>query len=130
MEAVVSRVAVHMSEFSNPKYAVQKLQQAIREAVQLHSAGNLAAAEKIYRSVLDSIPVQYDALHLLGVLKQQQGKLVEARELIEKALKSHPESAEAHSNLGVVLRALEHYEEAIESFDKSLALNPQDAQVH
>jgi tetratricopeptide (TPR) repeat protein len=130
MEAVISRVAIRMSEFSNPKHAVQKLQQAVREAVQLHSAGNLAGAEKIYRSILDSIPVQYDALHLLGVLKQQQGKLAEARELIEKALKSHPESAEAHSNLGVVLRALDRYEEAVESFDKSLAFNPKDAEVH
>ena len=43
-------------------------------AVQLHQAGELAAAARLYESFLDRDATHADALHLLGVARHQQGQ--------------------------------------------------------
>lgn len=97
---------------------------ALQEAVALHQQGQLAAAEKGYARILKSFPEQFDALHLLGILKLQSGKAGEAQRLIATALKLAPSSADAHANMGLVLGALKRPADALASFDKSLALDP------
>ncbi len=101
--------------------------QAIRQAAALHQQGLLDRAEAIYRDVLKVAPDNFDALHLLGVLRQQQGRSAEALKLIAAALKRNSASADALSNYGVVLDALRRHEEAVAAFDKALALKPDKA---
>ena len=89
----------------------------------LHRQGQLAAAEKGYARILKSFPDQFDALHLLGLLKLQAGKAGEAQRLITSALKVAPASPDAHANLGLVLGALKRPADALASFDRALALD-------
>ena len=58
----------------------------LTEAVGHHQAGRLAAAERLYRKVLDQDPANADALHLLGVVCHQTGRDARAVELIGMAL--------------------------------------------
>ena len=106
------------------KLTPEQGQAALQEAVSLHQRGQLAAAEKGYNRVLKSFPSQFDALHLLGMLKLQSGKAGEAQRLITAALKIAPNAPDAHANLGLVLGALKRPAEALASFDKALALDP------
>ncbi len=95
---------------------------ALQEAVALHQQGQLAAAEKGYSRILKSFPDQFDALHLLGLLKLQAGKAGEAQRLITAALRINPSSPDALTNLGLVLGTLKRPADALASFDKALAL--------
>lgn len=92
--------------------------------MKLHQSGQLAEAEKRYARVLKAYPGQFDALHLLGVIKHQRGKLGEAYGLITSALKVNPRSADALANLAMVLHGLKREEEALASLDQALALAP------
>ncbi len=47
----------------------------IESILELHRSGDLAAAEAAYREYLQAQPQDADALHLLGVLRQQQGTM-------------------------------------------------------
>ena len=83
---------------SKPQTAPPDLTGMLRRAAALHQSGQLREAETLYRGVLAVRPDQFDALHLLGVLKQQTGEPAEALKLIGKALASNDRSAVAHSN--------------------------------
>jgi tetratricopeptide (TPR) repeat protein len=109
---------------SKPQTATPDLTGMLRRAAALHQSGQLRAAETLYRGVLAVRPDQFDALHLLGVLKQQTGEPAEALKLIGKALASNDRSAVAHSNCGIVLAALARNEEALASYQAALALKP------
>ena len=45
----------------------------LQKAMAAHNGGDLRAAEQGYVAVLRAQPNQFDALHLLGALKLQQG---------------------------------------------------------
>jgi len=100
------------------------LAQAIAGAVQLHRKGNVDEAAALYQRVLEVKPDHFDALHLLGVLRQQQGDSAEALRLIDLALRIIPGSADALSNRGVVLKALDRLGESLASYDRAIAINP------
>ena len=106
------------------KLTPQQGQAALQEAVALHQQGQLGAAEKGYARVLKSFPDQFDALHLLGLLKLQSGKAGEAQRLITAALRIAPSAPDAHANMGLVLGALKRPADALASFDKALELDP------
>jgi tetratricopeptide (TPR) repeat protein len=65
----------------------------LQKAIALHQQGQLADAEGLYRQILASEPDHFDALHLLGVIRHQQGRHADALELIERALTRSPASA-------------------------------------
>jgi predicted TPR repeat methyltransferase len=96
----------------------------LKEAVALHQAGKLIDAAARYRQVLDIGPRQFDALHLLGVIKRQQGDAEEAVRLISAALAIDPAQASAHCNLGAALQDLGRSGEALAGYDTALRLNP------
>jgi len=96
----------------------------LKEAVALHQAGKLDAAQARYRQVLARAPRQFDALHLLGVIKRQQGDAREAATLIAQAIDINPAQATAHCNLGAALQDLGRSEEALASYDAALNLDP------
>jgi protein O-GlcNAc transferase len=100
------------------------LSEAINKARALHRAGKLAEAESLYREVLGTSADQFDALHLLGILKTQQGQHGEALALVTQALSRDPGSARARATLGSVLHALNRHEDALASYDQALAAEP------
>src|SRR5262245_18198916 len=103
------------------------IQQALRDAVKRHQAGDLAGAESAYRQILARFPRHADALQLLGVLSYQTGKHDAALELISAAIAVAPDIADWHTNLGNVLKAQGKLEDARRAFERSLGLKLQNA---
>jgi tetratricopeptide (TPR) repeat protein len=112
----------------NPAFG-QTIQQNIDAAAQLHRAGQLAEAERRYRQVLAVQPDNPDALHLLGVLRSQQGREEVAADLIRRAIARNPGQPMYHGNLGLALSRLDRLDEAIACFEKALALGSRDPNV-
>lgn len=106
------------------------LSQSLDLAVQLHNAGDLQNAEKIYRDLLRADPDHPQALHLLGVIANQIGNYAAAEELISKAVAIKPDFAEAFSNLGATLKALGRPDEAIERYRAAIDIQPGLAGAH
>lgn len=99
----------------------------LQQAIEMHRKGDLGAAEAGYAEILADDPHQFDALHLLGVVRSQQGLHEEAAELIAAALRQNGRSADAHYNLGIALAALGRHEEAIEHLDSAVDFKPDHA---
>lgn len=107
-----------------------KIEQSLAQARGLQSRGALREAERLYEDILAKRPFEFDALHLLGVLRMQQGKPAEGLALLAAALKVRPNSAEALSNLAVVLMGLDRHQEALATLDRALALAPANSGAH
>jgi tetratricopeptide (TPR) repeat protein len=100
------------------------LAEAIAHAVGCQGQGQWLEAETLYQHILKVRPRHFDALHLLGVLREQQGRSAEALGLLASALEVSPDSADAWSNRGVALKTLERWDEALKSYERALALAP------
>jgi len=100
------------------------LQVLSSQALELHKAGNLPEAEKLYEGILTADPQNFAARHMLGVVRHQQGRHDEALSLIDDAIAENPLLAETFSNRGLVLAALGRHGKAIESFDRALSMRP------
>ena len=94
-----------------------------------HLAGLFAEAEEGYRQVLSRNKHHADALHLLGILHQQNGNPCEAEILMRRALKLH-EEAFFMGNLGVLLKETRRLPEAEAAYRRALELNPDYAEAH
>ncbi|MEA2905693.1 MAG: protein O-GlcNAc transferase [Alphaproteobacteria bacterium] len=106
------------------------LQQLVDRAIACHQNGRIDEAERLYRQILKAQPDQFDAQHLLGVIRHQQGRNDEALALLEAALRVNPHSPRALSNHGLVLYVLRRFEDALASLDRSLSLNPDFVEAH
>src|SRR5215470_7955498 len=88
--------------------------------------GNLAEARHCYERVLKAEPQNLDAIHLLGVLKGQEGDNVGARRLLETAVRrlpAGPIGALILSNLGNAQHALGMSREALASFERAIRID-------
>ena len=99
----------------------------LNAAVALQNRGDFAGAQALYWQILLDDPAQFDALHLLGVSKCQQGQQAEGSWFIARALDQRPDDAGAHFNLAMALAELHRPTEAIARFDQALALKPDHA---
>ncbi len=103
------------------------INQALTQAVQLHTSGQLNKAEAIYRQVLAQNPKNSDCYNLLGTLYHQQGKQRIAIELIEKAIKIGPKKSMYYNNLGNAYREAGEGRIAEKAFRKALKIDPKYA---
>jgi predicted O-linked N-acetylglucosamine transferase (SPINDLY family) len=106
------------------------ISEALAIAIQHHQAGRLAAAEQIYRQILESEPSNADAIHLLGVLAHQAGNHAVAVEYIERAIGLKGNVAVFHNNLGEAFRAMHRFAEAVACYRRALELTPEYAGAH
>ena len=107
-----------------------KLLTLLQEAAALQQRGALRDAERRYEAVLKADPGEFNALHLLGVLRIQQGRPADGARLIGRALARNPRSADARSNLANALLALGRDEEAATACREAIALKPAYAEAH
>jgi len=105
------------------------IQQSIDQATELHRAGRLQDAERIYRRILAVDPNVPDALQLLGILLSQLGQHEAAVDLIRKAIALDPGAAIYHGNLGLALHKLDRLDDAIASFQTAFSLGSADPNV-
>lgn len=103
--------------------------QTLQEALSLHQQGRLREAEKLYARALKAAPNNFDALHLLGLIKAQSGQMGEAHRLMSAALKINPNAPDALVNFANVLHTLKRDADALAHLDKALALRPGDQEA-
>lgn len=96
----------------------------VRAAFELHQAGRLADAARVYQGLLDQNPDDPNVLHLFGVLHQQSGYSERAVELIQQAIEQCSDEASFHSNLSEPQRTLGRLDEAAASAREALRLRP------
>jgi uncharacterized protein (TIGR02466 family) len=95
-------------------------------AIGHHQAGELDAANAIYRRILASDPHQPDALNLTGVVAHQTGNQETAIRFIEQAIGIDDGNANYYNNLGEAYRAFGQYLQAIKAYERALQINPLD----
>jgi tetratricopeptide (TPR) repeat protein len=100
----------------------------LRQALDAQQKGDQFLAERFYLEVLARKPRDFNANHLMGVLRFQQGRPAEALRLLDAALAVKP-VPEALAHRGLVLHALGQSAEALASLDRSLALKPGQAEA-
>ena len=105
------------------------LQQSIDRATELHRAGHLQEAERMYRQILAIDANIPDVLQLLGIVSSQLGRHEAAVELIRKAIAINPRAAVYHGNLGLALDKLGRLEEATVSFQSAVDLGSSDPNI-
>jgi len=106
------------------------LESLFSQAVSLHGAGELEAAEALYRSLLIQAPEQAPIHINLGMLLQRTSRGEEAAGHFREAARLRPDLPEPHNNLGVALQALGHLDEAALFFRKAITLKPDMAEAH
>ncbi len=80
--------------------------------------------------MLRTIPQVFDALHLLGLVYEQQGKLFDASALVRTAIRVSPSSAAALGNYANILNKLGRHDEAAISSELSLKNDPGNFVAH
>jgi tetratricopeptide (TPR) repeat protein len=93
-------------------------------------AGRLAAARRIFQDILDRLPGDPDALHLLGLTAYQGGDFEDAIRRIRQAIERQPGNPAFHSSLGLSLKATGRLDDAVQAFNDALALYPEFSDAH
>ncbi len=101
-----------------------KARHLFTQGIARHQAGDLDQARSLYRQILQIVPAQPDALHMLGVAEFQNRNFTEAARLIDDARKLQPENALIHFNLGNAMRALGRLPQAVIAFREAVRLQP------
>lgn len=99
-------------------------------ARQQYAAWDFHSARDTLVRVIESAPLQPDALNFLGlILAREFGELRHGQQLIAKALEVRPGDLSALSNLGWVLAEQGMLEDSMACFDRVLAVNPTDGET-
>jgi FkbM family methyltransferase len=110
--------------------SVSTIAHCLQAAHQQYQTGHLAAAETLYRQVVQQDPQHMEALFWLALIADQQGRLEESVARYEQVLQVQPDSAEAEGNLGSVLLRLKRVPEAIAHHRRALERMPDNAKAH
>lgn len=86
--------------------------------------GNLAAAEREWKLVVQRIPENLVTLNNLGLVYVRQKRYAEAIELFERAIRLRPAYAMAHINLGETCEATGENEKAQAAYERAVAVSP------
>ncbi|NNM81408.1 MAG: tetratricopeptide repeat protein [Burkholderiales bacterium] len=105
-------------------------EERLHAAAGKHLAGATAAAEILYRELVEDFPEKAQARHYLGFLLQQQGRLAEAAEEMEASLALDEGHAERHFSLAMVHSGLGHPHLAEKALRRAIELDPQQYFYH
>jgi Tfp pilus assembly protein PilF len=108
--------------------AALSVDQAIRLAQQLQSAGKLAEAENVYRQILALAPDNVMVLNLLGICLGEADRLPEARDVFQRAVEIDPNHIDAWANLSLACEKLEDWDRAIAARRRTLEIRPDSAE--
>ena len=101
----------------------------LQQAGAAHAQGLLAEAERLYRSVLEREPRNFEAQHMLGIIALQSGRWDEGVALMRKATELSPRNAGAQANLANALVQVQRADEALQHFARALELDPRSAVI-
>ena len=103
-----------------PDPGPSRVERWLRGAFDAHGAGNLREAERLARRVIDAVPDQLDALHLLATVARESARTDLAIDLYRRLLRRHPAIPIAHNSLGNLLQERDQWQEAIACYKAAL----------
>jgi tetratricopeptide (TPR) repeat protein len=96
----------------------------LEAGLELHRAGDAAAAEWLYRQALDIEPGNATGLYLLGLLSFEGGAAAEAEAFIARLVELRPAHADAHFTLASIRHWRDDRAAALPAYRRALELNP------
>ena len=102
----------------------------LRGAFDAHGAGNPREAERLARRVIDAVPDQPDALHLLATIARESGRTDLAIDRYRRLLRRHPAIPIAHNSLGNLLQERDQWQEAIACYEAAISHDPRYATAY
>ena len=105
-------------------------QNHLANALQLHQAGDLNAAARIYEAILAHDANHADARHFLGVVHYQRGQIHSAIDDIQQAIRLQPSNATYYHNLGEVYLAANDLAAAENAYRQAIAIRPNYPDAH
>jgi tetratricopeptide (TPR) repeat protein/2-polyprenyl-3-methyl-5-hydroxy-6-metoxy-1,4-benzoquinol methylase len=105
------------------------LRQLLGGALESHRAGDLEAAARMYRRILDVHPDEPNALNLLAAISLEHGEGEEAVRLLRRAVAVSGEVAQFHCHLGNALQATGEFAAAADAYQQAIALQPENVEA-
>lgn len=96
----------------------------LKHAAQLHQRGDLAAAEPLYRRLLEKNHDVANTANVLAILLIQTSRHAEAATLLERAIAAGNRQTDTLYNLGVCLVEAGEIERAVETYRRCVTLDP------
>ncbi|HEX4366818.1 MAG TPA: sulfotransferase [Rhodopila sp.] len=103
---------------------------AFRQAVALQQRGDLAGAERAYRTILRQQPKHFQTLSNLGSVLLLAERVEEAIHCLRGALNQQPRSAVAQTLLARALAMVDRHGEALERVRRAIAVDPRLSDTH
>ena len=94
------------------------------KAKNLHSAGKIDQAIKVYKKIIDNIKDNPQVYYLIGTAYLQKKAYENASSYLFKAIKLKNDSEYYYNNVGIALSQMNNNIQAIENYRKALKLNP------
>lgn len=133
-DSVLGRVALALEKLLGERKStldeIPDVETLYELGVQLKEQGNLVAAERCFRRIVELEPELPDPQHSLGVVLQLQGRFREAIDHYRAAINSDPVFIKAHFNLATSLWRSGVYAEAMEVLRATLSLDPAHREAH
>jgi protein O-GlcNAc transferase len=100
------------------------VQSKFQRAITLHQAGNLPAAEQLYREIISVDPKHSNALHYLGLVVTALGNYPQARELLDRSLALEPSNLQFIENYATTQFQIGDYQSALDLAERGLKRSP------
>ncbi len=108
----------------------QDLEEILNAAAQLHQAGRLAEAEKLYREVLHEVPAAPRLIEKLAEICYEQDKLAEAIDFLRTACDLEPDNTLMLSTLSQLCYMDKQLPEAIKFLRMASSKDPDNPDFH
>lgn len=99
----------------------------LETALDVHRAGNLAEADRLYRQILEADADNAEAWHGLGAIAYQKQDYDRTIECVQKALEKNDKSYIFLNTLASAYRGKGEFQQAVQTYSRALDLHPDDA---
>lgn len=106
------------------------LKNLFESALESHRAGDLEAADRRYRQILELYPEQPDALNLLAVIALENARHAQATELLRRAIAVSGDVPQFHCHLGNALQGMGDFAAAAAAYRKAISLRADYLEAH
>lgn len=114
-----------------------QVQHKLAQAIELHKAGKIQEAHKIYNQILPLCQNNSNFAQVLSVAYNDvggfywdNGDINIALDCYSKAIRLNGHNFEALNNLGMLYSSLNNPEEAVKCYEKALKINPNISEIH
>ena len=102
----------------------------VNKAIELHQNGDLKSAKNLYLKILETDSLNFNAIHMLGVIASQEKNYPLAFDLLQEAILIKHDDPRAFYNLGLAAYELEKFNLAEKYYLRSLALKNSSVELY